>query len=49
MSRFDKGFAVGAGISGLVMGASAVYLWGLTAGVGAASGAACGVGVASRF
>jgi hypothetical protein len=47
-SRFDKGLAVGAGLSGLVMGASAVYLWGLTAATGAA-GTACGVGVATRF
>lgn len=47
-SRFDKGFSIGAGVSGLVMGASAVYLWGLTATAGAA-GSACGVGVAGNF
>jgi hypothetical protein len=47
-SSFDKGLALGGGLSALVMGGSAVYLWGLTAATGAA-GTACGVGVARSF
>ncbi len=37
--RFDKGFALGAGLGAVVMGGTAFYLYGLTTAVGAAGGA----------
>jgi hypothetical protein len=39
--EFDKKFGVGMGLSGAVVGGTAIYLYGLTAATGAAAGAGC--------
>lgn len=38
---FDKNFGLGVGLSGAVMGGTAIYLWGLTTTAGAASSLPC--------
>lgn len=39
--EFDTKFGLGMGVSGVVVGGTAVYLWGLTAATGAAASAPC--------
>jgi hypothetical protein len=38
---FDTKFGLGLGLSGVVVGGTAIYLWGLTAATGAAASAPC--------
>ena len=46
---FDTKFGLGMGLSGAVVGGTAIYLWGLTAATGAVAGAApCGLAAAPR-